>query len=492
MIAIKVLIVDDEAPIKDYILYCIQQSGADCEIVGSAASGAAALCQLEQQVVDLVLTDITMPRTDGLELLAAVRARWPQTDVVMLTCHDDFSFARSAMQQGAADYILKSEIDPASLGALLERIKTKRLRDLPEQIVARRLSFGKYLSTMMTDPSIDLLDREAVRAQLLGYQLGDYFVCTFRYQEAALDKLAEMHSSWIRRQWTIPGEDGYILALIDMTRGLSGREQQMRLSEFAAALRTQVAEQTGISGIYHDEASLKRAVLDAQAELSRNFYRGVVEHARQTVDKEGALRQMFLFRNNAITTLSGRDWPGFRAQMDELFRFARENQVDVERLKRVLCFIAEMAADTEEPTTVLLAKITEAAHLEELQQLFDEFTERLEQTNRRYSENIETALAYIRQHFRSNITLQDVAGAAFLNTEYFSRCFKKGVGVNFSEYLMTLRMQEAQRLLRTTTLRISEIAEQVGILNVSYFTAVYKKQFGIPPAEGRKKNKTTG
>ena len=47
-------------------------------------------------------------------------------------------------------------------------------------------------------------------------------------------------------------------------------------------------------------------------------------------------------------------------------------------------------------------------------------------------------------------------------------------------------MQEAQRLLRTTALRVSDIAEQVGIPNVSYFTSVFKKQFGTTPAESRK------
>ena len=103
----KILIVDDEAPIKDYIAHCIRESGADYEIVGSAASGVAALRIMEQQPADLVLADITMPRMDGIELLTQIRSRWPQATVVMLTCHDDFSFARSAMQRGAADYILK-------------------------------------------------------------------------------------------------------------------------------------------------------------------------------------------------------------------------------------------------------------------------------------------------------------------------------------------------------------------------------------------------
>ncbi|MDO4270445.1 MAG: response regulator [Eubacteriales bacterium] len=482
----KILIVDDEAPIKDYIAHCIRQSGADCEIVGSAPSGAAALRLLEQQAVDLVLTDITMPRMDGLELLEQIHARWPQIDVVMLTCHDDFSFARSAMQQGAADYILKSEIEPDTMRALLERVAEKRLREHPEQIVTRRLSFGRYLAGVLADPSVDLLDREEVRTYLLGYELGDYFVCVFRYNKAVLDELALARFPWIRRQWTLPLDDGGIFVLADLARGMGSGEQQRYLAEFAARLSVW-DEQIGMSAVYHDVAALKRAAADARRDLSRSFYRGAGERSNSAYDSETAPEQLFVFRNNAITALIGRDWAGFREQMDALFDFARERQVPAERLKRLLCFIVEMAADTEQQSTVLLAQVADAAHLEQLRGLFEAFTEVLEQSGRQYSENIESALAYIRRHFRAGITLQDAAGAAFLNTEYFSRRFKKEVGVNFSEYLLTLRMQEAQRLLRTTTLRVSEIAEQVGIPNVSYFTSVYKKQFSCTPAESRKR-----
>lgn len=485
----KILIVDDEAPIKDYIAHCIRESGADYEIVGSAASGVAALRIMEQQPADLVLADITMPRMDGIELLTQIRSRWPQATVVMLTCHDDFSFARSAMQRGAADYILKSEIEPHTMRDLLGRVVERRKREHPEQIVSQRISFAKFLDQVLEDPAADLLDRDTVRAHLMGYMLHDYFVCLFRYNKAVLDGLALANFPWIRRQWTLPLENGGIFVLVDFVCGMSAGEQQRRLAEFSARVRACTDEPVGISTVYHDEAAFKRAALDARRDQSRAFYRGADKQPRadvNDVDKEAMYKQLFVYRNNAITALSVRDWPVFRDQMDGLFALAGERQVAVGRLKRLLCFIAEMAADSEQATTVLLAQIVSAAHLEELRELFREFSEKLEKSGQRYSENIEMAVAYIRKHFRDNITLQDVAGAAFLNTEYFSRRFKKEVGVNFSEYLLTLRMQEAQRLLRTTALRVSDIAEQVGIPNVSYFTSVFKKQFGTTPAESRK------
>ena len=98
--------------------------------------------KLEKQAVDLVFADITMPRMDGLEMLSHIRNRFQETDVVMLTCHDDFSFARTALQQGAIDYILKSEIDPALMGSILKRVIEKRASDHPGQIVTKHLTLS--------------------------------------------------------------------------------------------------------------------------------------------------------------------------------------------------------------------------------------------------------------------------------------------------------------------------------------------------------------
>ena len=89
-------------------------------------------------------------------------------------------------------------------------------------------------------------------------------------------------------------------------------------------------------------------------------------------------------------------------------------------------------------------------------------------------------------NYGEDITLNSVADHVFLNRDYLSRQFKKEVGVTFSEYLLELRMKEALRLLRGSDLRIGEIAERVGVSNVSHFTSVFKKQYQITPSEARR------
>lgn len=122
----KILIVDDEAPIRKYISKIIQECSGGYEIIGSVGSGEKALEIIKQKKPDLVLADITMPKMTGLELLGKIKESYPDIDVFMLTCHNDFEFARTAIKLQADNYILKDEISPVYLDNLLRAAEKKR------------------------------------------------------------------------------------------------------------------------------------------------------------------------------------------------------------------------------------------------------------------------------------------------------------------------------------------------------------------------------
>ena len=103
----KIIVVDDEPLVKQYIVQCVRDAGGENEITAAVTSGAKVLQEMKANPVDVVFADITMPKMDGIELLQELRRQYPSTAVIMLTCHDDFEYARAAMQNGAKDYILK-------------------------------------------------------------------------------------------------------------------------------------------------------------------------------------------------------------------------------------------------------------------------------------------------------------------------------------------------------------------------------------------------
>ncbi|WP_281883496.1 response regulator [Paenibacillus sp. YYML68] len=102
---------------------------------------------------------------------------------------------------------------------------------------------------------------------------------------------------------------------------------------------------------------------------------------------------------------------------------------------------------------------------------------------------VEQVMAYVKATLPGEVTLQEAAARVHLNPSYLSHLFKQQTKVNFVDYVLSKRMEEAKRLLETTTLRISDIAERLGYQDFSYFSNTFKRIVGQPPSEYRKECK---
>ena len=96
---LKVAVVDDEAPIRQWLTYCIGTIAPEDKI-STAANGAEALEMMEQVQPDIVFTDICMPVMDGLELMRQAKEKLPFTKFVILTNYAEFSYAKEALSRG--------------------------------------------------------------------------------------------------------------------------------------------------------------------------------------------------------------------------------------------------------------------------------------------------------------------------------------------------------------------------------------------------------
>ncbi|MCX7027027.1 MAG: response regulator [Spirochaetes bacterium] len=126
---IKILVVDDEKMIREGIVMTMPWNEMGMEVIGSAGDGLKALEMIREFKPHIVLTDIRMPKMDGIELLRAGKALIPSTRFVILSGYDDFAYAQQALKYGAADYLLK----PLSEDEL-KKILTKLKRDLENEI----------------------------------------------------------------------------------------------------------------------------------------------------------------------------------------------------------------------------------------------------------------------------------------------------------------------------------------------------------------------
>jgi NarL family two-component system response regulator LiaR len=115
---IRVLIVDDHAMVRAGLATFIEVDDG-LALVGQAADGREALALCERHQPDVVLMDLIMPELDGVAATRAIRARWPETQVIALTSFQEKELVRDALQAGAIGYLLKN----VSLGDLAEAVR---------------------------------------------------------------------------------------------------------------------------------------------------------------------------------------------------------------------------------------------------------------------------------------------------------------------------------------------------------------------------------
>lgn len=103
---IRVLVVDDHAILRDGIR-SILESQEDILVVGEAGDGSEALESISTTLPDIVLMDISMPKTNGLEATHLIKERFPHVKVLILTQHDNREYIAPALGAGASGYVLK-------------------------------------------------------------------------------------------------------------------------------------------------------------------------------------------------------------------------------------------------------------------------------------------------------------------------------------------------------------------------------------------------
>ena len=135
---LKVVIIDDEDHVRDFIKKYIPWGNLRMEVIGESDDGVTALEVCSRLRPDIILTDIRMPGMDGITLLEEIKKDNPDCEVILISGYAEFSHAQKALRFGALDYIIKP-IDETELGKLLLKARDKiekerRAKDYNHQI----------------------------------------------------------------------------------------------------------------------------------------------------------------------------------------------------------------------------------------------------------------------------------------------------------------------------------------------------------------------
>lgn len=161
----RVFLVDDHPTLRQGLALLVEKIG-DYEVCGEAASAAEALDAIPHAAADLVITDISLPDRNGLELIKDLRALLPSLNILVFSMHDEMMYAERSLRAGARGYLMKGAKTPV----LFEAIK---------QVTAGEISLGdRVTSQLLTDFSSaravrqkldSLSDRELEIFELIGH-----------------------------------------------------------------------------------------------------------------------------------------------------------------------------------------------------------------------------------------------------------------------------------------------------------------------------------
>lgn len=488
---LKVLVVDDDSPIRRWLEYCISQLEGFV-LAGSAATGAQGLELYRRELPDIVVTDIEMPGMSGLEMVAQIQAVRP-AHVIILTSHDNFSYARTALQNGTAEYILKTEITMESMRDLLCKA-ARTIHHNGENAV--RLEQGTQLLIRQLAMEQDTLPPTVQELRHQGIALEDEPLAAGDLMSRNADALQKIRHrleecSALKNVRFVPLGYEHLL----FVGNLRGSDSLDELQEYYLRVAAGMNCVLGLSGKKGGLASLPAALQEAQSRCRLHFYepeRWVFLHDPLG---PGTIRHAETARMNFSKELFAQNYQEAFAIKDEVLRqIVEDRPTDLDAVKKLcssfctilLHFSTERQEELDSRVEQSEQAIRSAHTIGELQAavaaVFEPFHRSLPQDDH-YSPAIRDAITYLKAHYREKISLSMVAQAVNFNAEYFSRLFVRETGMNFTVYLNSLRMRQAVELLEHTDKKVYEIAEEVGYSSLSYFSTAFKKSFGQTPAE---------
>ncbi|WP_312645402.1 response regulator [Hydrogenoanaerobacterium sp.] len=495
----KVMIVEDELISRQAVKYVLGMDSANFEIIGEAYNGEEGLQMLERLHPHILISDVVMPLMDGIEFVKSVKLRYPHIYTVILSGHSDFNYVKSAFQNGASDYILKSEMEPGVLLGKLYGVMRKLtlpVRDNP----GKPDRFG-WLTGLLAGEE-GALPPHNLRGEffMLVCRLGCVADRELNSLENAVNTiLAQAYTAFGEENcfYTVTGQDILVFLLPGASYNSACCEFVEQVTEKIPALffvrsrkftdlkqTHQIFENARVLmelSFYHRDKKMicetSVARLDTHTGFNMNSYLDKMKLCRY----ETAFAQL----NNFVASLGDEKYLS-ETELKKLLDNVIYNTIDV---------LLEGSTEPEKLYTLRMSffpRIEQAVCSDELVQTMRDVTREILEylkAGEVGENNFHMRIArYIQENYRNQITLQDIARHFHISYNYLSGSFNSMFGCGFSEHLNSVRLKAAMELLAGTELPVSEISEVIGYSDQGYFGKVFKKKTGLKPMEYRKRN----
>lgn len=474
---IPIMIVEDEFLVRAGLRTSIEWEREGFEIVAEAQNGEEALDMFQKYRPRIVITDIRLPKMDGLVMMKEIQKLDSAVNFIIISAYDDFQYAKEAINIGVVNYFLKGNMDVNEFLKTLQKLRLKRCcieeeRGPIRQSTIKELYLGRNPSELaerhwkQAPECMYLLyfRTETANPQMLEAMLIDHF------QQRSI-KYIQLHSEkdcWFLYTWDNAEADTILEhvrhmfqryvdenIIIIKSENLFGYPN-MREAIYHVLLSY---EYNHYSFRHHKKIGVNcgkqdfEAIKSLEKELSDRLKFQKYEEAFELLE-EVRLEIISLVSPEALFK-SIYKLMGVLAECDEELVASRVYESLMDSLdityifKTVKSFIEDLREKKEADSNIYILKVKE----------------------------------FIDKHYMEAIKIKDLSDYIHVSPNYLGKLFYLNTGEYLRDYINSVKLEKSRELLLSKKYQVSEVAVMVGIEDQRYFSKLFKKCYGVSPKE---------
>lgn len=528
----NVLIVDDEAPARALLKLKVDWTSINCSIVGEAKNGQEALDLYHALKPDLIITDIQMPVMNGIELIKAIRQVSKSQPIIILSCHESFSYARKAIQLGVQDYLIKDSFETDELYSIITDMFDARMNkrqviaatvqsntDHQKSLMTKSLMTSSYdqatIDQVISTHDLDLKGHQFsllyIDIEILGQDPANPIQAYSLTDIELIQNLIRLSMKDLA-QGEVCYDRGNVFIVIctipDCHSDLMCRRETIALANHirhSLAEHYPVQTTVGISNTLSHLTQLNKAYEESQLAANRKIINGYdktyLSTVTTTIEDDHYIKILNVKLARINKALEEATFGPIEKELHDIFLQNLKGFMQYNYLKHTNWTLLGMLIDYCSHNALSYTDIfgsrspwEDIMDIKTVDGMYTWFKKAIHhieaglkvEENTAYSYHVSKSIQYIKDHYSDAISLKALSDELDINNAYLSRLFKKETGIGLTDYINQVRIDKAKELIETTHKKMYEIAELTGFNNNQRFFSVFKKVVGESPGDYKK------
>ncbi|MBQ9965889.1 MAG: response regulator [Clostridia bacterium] len=463
MYKFKMVIADDEPVIRKNLSDLLVRKFEDIECVALCGNGEQVIKALKGGNVDIVITDIQMPGTTGLDVAEYIHDNKLHAKVILVTGYSEFEYARKAINYGVEQFLLKP-INFTELIGAVEKIKNEmssiasELQSQSKNQLQLRLMMRNYISLYLWG----VIPYERLcELNFANMELFDYKACVM----ATLDTTENSAEARDIDKW------------IDIC--------EIQNADINCFCINEVENHIGLLFfVYSEDIEVGKQKVSEHLEECRRLMKGAhnIDFSYETKYSEKLENSNFI-NFDELSKLYIKHLTGFNsAANEEIFNIVIST-MSMHNVRRFFETVVNKLAKTYPlENEQLICEINSISSSEDAAQFAKIFNNSFKEALQG-KDMISKVILYVNEHFcDKSLDLNHIANQFHFNRSYLSRIFKQQTGQNPSDYIFNLRINKSKELLKSRKYTVKKVAEMVGYSDEKHFGQAFKRATGLTPS----------